>query len=212
MHCRLAERGLFTQPTATQWPSPAPAPPWAPSGGQAGDGATPMPQCSLDFWPTSFFPACSLRELTFQHCALLLPQQSSAGPSPGGEPGGRGAGPRKVRGAQAASGQRGHLRVPGEVAVLSLHPWAPGGPDGRHVPLTGADNLLLQSAGRRRRPLGVGVGVRSGPRQPAAAREAVHLDVLGQVVAAGELLLAHGALVGLHARVRAPVSRQLVRA
>lgn len=89
--------------------------------------------------------------------------------------------------------------------MLSPHPRAPDGPDGRHVPPKGADNLLLQSAWRRRRPLGGGGG--SGPLQPAAAREAVHLDVLGQVVAAGELLLAHGALVGLHARVRAPVSR-----
>ena len=40
----------------------------------------------------------------------------------------------------------------------------------------------------------------------------MHLDVLRQVVAARELLLAHGALVGLHARVRAPVPGQLVRA
>lgn len=40
----------------------------------------------------------------------------------------------------------------------------------------------------------------------------MHLDVLGEVVAARELLLAHGALVGLHARVRAPVPGQLIRA
>lgn len=40
----------------------------------------------------------------------------------------------------------------------------------------------------------------------------MHLDVLGQVVAPRELLLAHGALVRLHARVRAPVPGQLVRA
>lgn len=189
----------------------------ADSGGQATEGAPPTTQCSLDFWPTSFFPARSLRELTFQHCALL-PRQSSAGPGPGpgGEPGRRGS----VWAAESA-GHAGCLRparararqVPGEVAVLSPHPRAPGGPDGRHVPPTGADNLLLPSAWRRR-PLGGagGGGGGSGPRQPAAAREAVHLDVLGQVVAAGELLLAHGALVGLHARVRTPVSRQLVRA
>ena len=144
MHCHLAERGLFTRPTATGRPGPAPAPPCAPSGGQAGDGATPTPQCSLDFWPTSFFPAGSLWELTFQHCALLLPRQSSAGAGPGGEPGRRGAGPRKASGVQAASGWRGRLRVPGEVAVPSLHPRAPGGPDGLHVPPTGADNIATE--------------------------------------------------------------------
>ena len=39
----------------------------------------------------------------------------------------------------------------------------------------------------------------------------MYFDVFGQVVAAGKLLLAHGALVGLDPRVRAAVARELVR-
>lgn len=46
--------------------------------------------------------------------------------------------------------------------MLSPLPQAPGGPDGRHVPPTGADNLLLQSAWRRRRPRGAGAGAGQG--------------------------------------------------
>lgn len=40
-----------------------------------------------------------------------------------------------------------------------------------------------------------------GAHGAAAPREAVHLDVLGEVVAPRELLLAHRTLVRLHARV-----------
>lgn len=49
---------------------------------------------------------------------------------------------------------------------------------------------------------GVSVGSTYGAAAPG---EAVHLDVLGQVVTSRKLLLTHGTLVGLHARVRTPV-------
>lgn len=49
-----------------------------------------------------------------------------------------------------------------------------------------------------------------GANRPADPREAVHFDVFGQVVAAGELLLAHLTLVGFDTRVGPPVSGQLV--
>lgn len=48
--------------------------------------------------------------------------------------------------------------------------------------------------------------------QAVAALAQVHSDVLGQVVGAGEALFAQKALVGFVAVVRAPVTRQLVRA
>lgn len=50
-----------------------------------------------------------------------------------------------------------------------------------------------------------------GANRPADPREAVHFDVFGQVVAAGELLLAHLTLVGFDTRVGPPMSGQLVR-
>lgn len=49
-----------------------------------------------------------------------------------------------------------------------------------------------------------------GPDQSASTWTPVHLGVFGQVVAPGELLVAHGALVRLDSRVRPPVARQLV--
>lgn len=50
----------------------------------------------------------------------------------------------------------------------------------------------------------------TGSDDPAGPGAAVDLCVLGQVVAAGKLLLAQGALVRLDARVRAAVTRQFV--
>lgn len=47
--------------------------------------------------------------------------------------------------------------------------------------------------------VGGGGGSVSSTYGAAAPREAVHLDVLGQVVTPCKLLLTHGALVGLHA-------------
>lgn len=68
--------------------------------------------------------------------------------------------------------------------------------------------------GEGRRGWGWGWQARSvhSTDRPAAPREAVHLDVLGEVVTPRELLLAHRTLVRLHAGVRAPVPRQLVGA
>lgn len=51
----------------------------------------------------------------------------------------------------------------------------------------------------------------SGSDNPAGPGAAVDLGVFGQVVTAGELLLAQRALVRLDAGVRAAVTRQLVR-
>lgn len=63
-----------------------------------------------------------------------------------------------------------------------------------------------------------GDGWREGGQEPsvhgahgaAAAREPVHLDVLGQVVTSSKLLLTDWTLVGLHPRVGAPVPGQLI--
>lgn len=86
-----------------------------------------------------------------------------------------------------------------------------------HVPL-----LWLRSRCQRSKGLAVRRGSRSPPsprpvcasvcgaNRPADPREAVHFDVFGQVVAAGELLLAHLTLVGFDTRVGTPVSGQLV--
>jgi hypothetical protein len=69
------------------------------------------------------------------------------------------------------------------------------------------------SADLRLRPLTQAV-LRGGQvaAQAVAALAQVHSDVLGQVVGAGEALFAQQALVGLVAVVRAPMTRQLVRA
>jgi hypothetical protein len=69
------------------------------------------------------------------------------------------------------------------------------------------------SADLRLRPLTQAV-LRGGQvaAQAIAALAEMHSDVLGQVVGAGEALFAQQALVGLVAIVRAPVTRQLVRA
>jgi hypothetical protein len=69
------------------------------------------------------------------------------------------------------------------------------------------------SADLRLRPLAQAV-LRGGQvaAQAIAALAEMHSDVLGQVVGAGETLFAQQALVGLVAVVRAPVTRQLVRA
>lgn len=74
-----------------------------------------------------------------------------------------------------------------------------------------ANKLLLQNNGAGE---GAGAGGSSVHRahRAAAPGKAVHLDVLGEVVAPRELLLTHRTLVGLHARVRAPVPRQLIGA
>lgn len=53
-------------------------------------------------------------------------------------------------------------------------------------------------------------GSDGGSDYPAGPGAAVDLGVFGQVVAAGELLLAQGARVGLDAGVGAPVAGQLV--
>lgn len=67
--------------------------------------------------------------------------------------------------------------------------------------------------GRRRRPSGTAAGesVGQGAVQGKDTVAAVHLVVLGEVVRAGESLIAHMASVGLHPRVRASVASEFVR-
>lgn len=149
--------GFFHPAHSHPQPGPAPVPPcalvlWWSGRGWSHAQATVQPGLLAYF----LLPARSLWELTFQHCALFLPRPERwRRPRPGAQQEGGWA-------AEGAGAQVAGLQVPGEVAVLSPHPRAPGGPDGRHVPPTGADNLLLQSAQRRRRPRGAGPGAGQG--------------------------------------------------
>lgn len=100
-------------------------------------------------------------------------------------------------------------RLPGKPPSSCTSRASEGGLATLSCPAEEANKLLLQNNGAGE---GAGAGGRSVHRAHGAAApgKAVHLDVFGQVVAPRELLLTHGTLVGLHARVRAPVPRQLV--
>lgn len=170
MHCHPPKRRLYPNPTSTWRPGPAPltALP-VPSAGQAEQGildkATFTPQYSLDFWPTSFFPAwlplgTGISKLHISSSPAikcqLRPRQGAQwemGQAPALLQRGWAAGRHKGR--KAASSP--------EQVARSLPKEAAGGGSGftppglqkvtwqhYHVPLKEANKLLLRSTGQGR--------------------------------------------------------------